>query len=507
MKLTMRWRGVLGATALLCSLAATATPYELKTLAATRVDPAEVALPDVSGYTEAAIQAKLAPWLKQPGNAKVERMSTNVETRKFFMGGRLSMWAQMQGQFPQVLFVRGGLMTLPKLAAAFPAAIQLQGKSDYLLRLPLIVGADGALLIAPGETLRMSEERGAFLVNAGDCFVLKASLLGWREQGNKPALFGGDKHKFRPFYTAWSGSETYMYGSEISYLGSATTKAYGISLSAFSKSDQIYAPKGMNLKQRPTGWLVENHFFDMFYGFYSYEADDVVILRNRYEDNYYYGIDPHDRSRRLIIAENRVWGTKVRHGIIGSREVDDSFIFRNVSFNNRLSGIMLDRLSNRNLVAHNVTYGNGSDGIAMYESHNNLLYANQVFENAHHGIRFRNSRDIRIVDNLILKNGRYGVYGHIKDLSYQTYRDFKLDPYEPRSSASLQGGVIGLNKSGAVFVDDTEQMAFSNLRLEENGGSVPLRGDLRPQAAEILLALRHQNSQVLLTQSPVKPEP
>jgi mannuronan 5-epimerase len=227
-----------------------------------------------------------------------------------------------------------------------------------------------------------------------------------------------------------------------------------------------------------------------------------VILRNRYVDNYYYGIDPHDRSRRLIIAENRVWGTKVRHGIIGSREVDDSFIFRNVSFNNHLSGIMLDRLSNRNLVAYNVTYGNGSDGIAMYESHNNLLYANQVFENAHHGIRFRNSRDIRMVDNLILKNGRYGVYGHIKDLSYQTYRDFKLDPYEARSSAQLQGGLIGLNKSGAVFVDDTERLQLSNLKLEENGGTTPLRGDLRSQAAEILLALQQSNAQVQLTQTP-----
>jgi mannuronan 5-epimerase len=500
MKFTRIWTGFISAMALLGSVSATELPYQISVGTEGHSEP--VTLPDISGYTEAAIQHKLAPWLTRQGHANEERMSTSVETRKFFLGGRLSMWGERQGRFPRVLFVRGGLMRLSDLAAAFPQDIQRQPDHSYHLRLPLIIAADGALLIGPGETLRMIEERGAFLVNAGNCFVLRGGLLGWREEGNQPALFSGDKHKFRPFYTAWSGSETYMFGSEIAHLGSATSKAYGFSLSAFSKDDEVYAPKGMNLAKRPTGWLVENHVYDMFYGFYSYEADDVVILRNRYVDNYYYGIDPHDRSRRLIIAENRVWGTKVRHGIIGSREVDDSFIFRNVSFNNHLSGIMLDRLSNRNLVAYNVTYGNGSDGIAMYESHNNLLYANQVFENAHHGIRFRNSRDIRMVDNLILKNGRYGVYGHIKDLSYQTYRDFKLDPYEARSSAQLRGGLIGLNKSGAVFVDDTERLQLSNLRLEENGGTMPLRGDLRSQAAEILLALQQSNAQVQLTQTP-----
>mgnify|MGYP002133571413 CR=1 FL=1 len=64
---------------------------------------------------------------------------------------------------------------------------------------------------------------------------------------------------------------------------------------------------------------------------------------------------------------------------------DGSGIFRNISFNNHLAGIMLDRLSNHNLVAYNTTYGNGSDGIAMYESNDNILYANQVYDNADHG--------------------------------------------------------------------------------------------------------------------------
>lgn len=461
-----------------------------------------VTLPDVSGYTGAAIQARLASWQGRPGVASESRMSADALTRKFFMGGRLSEWARKQQRFPQVLMIDHGLVTLSTLARQFPDAVVDQGDGVYLARLPIVVGAKAALLVDQGNTLRLSEDRGAFLVNAGECFIMQAHLLGWREKTNGPATFSGDKHAFRPFYTAWSGSQTYMFGSEIAHLGSATTKAYGLSLSTFSASDVVYAPKGLKLEQRPTGWLIENRFHDMFYGFYSFEADDVVILRNVYTDNYYYGIDPHDRSRRLIIAENRVSGTKVRHGIIGSREVDDSFIFRNVSFNNHLAGIMLDRLSNRNVVAQNITHDNGSDGIAMYESHNNLIWANQVYRNAHHGIRFRNSRNTAIVDNVIVNNARYGVYGHIKDLSYQGYRDLTLDPYEQHASASLRGGVIGMNQSGAIFVEHTDYVRLQGIRLERNGGgSQPLSGALTPWNGRILPQLHDPRQEIELSVS------
>lgn len=418
-------------------------------------------------------------------------MSTTIETRKFFLSGNLTTWAEQQGRFPRSLFVRKGLVHLPDIAKAFPQSVLSLGKGIYLARLPIVVSADAALLIGKGETLRLAGDRGAFVVNAGQFFLMHGTLEGWHDGHGKPDWFSGDKHAFRAFYTGWSGSQTYMYGSTITHLGSATTKAYGISLSTFSEGDSIYAPPGIDMGKRPMGWIVNCHFEDMFYGFYSYEAEDVVILRNVYKNNYYYGIDPHDRSRRLIIAENRIWGTKVRHGIIGSREVDDSFIFRNISFHNHLAGIMLDRLSNRNIVANNITWGNGSDGIAMYESNDNILYANQVYDNADHGIRFRNSRNIRIVDNVITRNGKFGVYGHLKDLSYQTYRDFKLDPYEKKSSGTLYGGLIAFNKSGAVFAEDLDEMVFGHVLMDGNGGGIrPLKGGLVEKAPEILQAMQ-----------------
>src|SRR3546814_12525544 len=101
-------------------------------------------------------------------------------------------------------------------------------------------------------------------------------------------------------------------------------------------------------RPNPTGWLIDSEFYDNWYGFYCYEAEDVVIRGNDYHDNIKYGIDPHDRSRRLIIAGNKAHDTKEKHGIIVSREVDDSWIINKQAYDNELSGIVIDRNSVNN---------------------------------------------------------------------------------------------------------------------------------------------------------------
>ncbi len=106
----------------------------------------------------------------------------------------------------------------------------------------------------------------------------------------------------------------------------------------------------------PTGWVLNSRIEDLWYGFYCWEADDIVLRGNTFRDNIKYGIDPHDRSRRLIIAENDVSGTREKHGIIISREVNDSWIIGNRSHGNNLSGIVLDRQCRNTVIANNLTY-------------------------------------------------------------------------------------------------------------------------------------------------------
>ena len=471
-----------------------AVPYDIQTIQQNMLVQAVPELPDLSRYTRQAVLEKQAKWHKKTERVNLERMINDIATRKFFKGGKLGVWAKKQGQFPKAVFVHDGLLTLPALHQRMPEVLVKLNRHQYLLRYPIVVMNGAALAISPGEELLMSHERGSFVVNAGDFFMVDGALRGWREKEKAPARYDGNREEYRPFYIGWSGSGTYIYGSLLESLGSYNSKAYGFTLSTYTEQDRMYAPIGLNLHQRPTGWLINSRITDVYYGFYSYEAENVALVGNKYYDNIYYGIDPHDHSYRLIIAKNEVWGTRERHGIIGSRDVSHSYIFGNVTHDNKLAGIMLDRASNHNVVVQNSSYNNGSDGISIYESHQNLIAANQIYNNKFHGIRFRNSLAIRMQDNVILQNGRYGIYGHLSDLMV-TYdadsghepRDLKLDPYEMRGSGSVSGGIIAMNGSGALFTQGLEEIGIGKLTLDQNGrrGNITLGGDLLPYSDEI----------------------
>lgn len=493
---------------LLLSSLVKAELYDVKTSDEKIIEKALPSLPDISGYNRSSILQKKSKWHKS-AQVDLSRMINSIATRKFFKGGKLGLWAEKQGQFPKAVFVNNGIVTLPELNKKLPNALIKLNKHQYLLRDPVVIKYGAALFIAPGEELLLSMDRGSFLVNAGELFMVDGALRGWNEKTKSPAKYDGNKDTFRPFYVAWSGSETYIYGSSIESLGSQSSKAYGFSLSTYTEQDQMYAPNELNRRIRPKGWLVNNQFTDLYYGFYSYEADDVALIGNKYIDNIYYGIDPHDRSHRLIIANNEVSGTQQRHGIIGSRDVSHSYIFGNNTHDNKLAGIMLDRDCNNNLLMQNSSYNNGSDGISIYESHHNLIAANRVYSNQHHGIRFRNSRDITMRDNVILQNARYGVYGHLSNLSANydpnsdhEPRDLKIDPYEMRGSGYLSGGVIAMNGSGALYTQGLEKMGIGKLALDQNGRrrDIMLGGDLLPYSNVIAHVWYGESNQVYFSQ-------
>lgn len=281
-----------------------AAAYSVETVTQRPVANAHPALPDLSGYNRQAVLQKQARW-QQSANVDLDRMINNVATRKFFKGGKLGLWAQKQGQFPKAIFVNNGILTLPALHKALPEALVKLNNHQYLLRFPIVVMHHAALSVAPGEELLLSHERGSFLVNAGQLFVVEGALRGWSEKMQSPARYNGKKEEYRPFYIGWSGSETYVYGSLIESLGSHNSKAYGFTLSTYTEQDEMYAPTALNRLVQPRGWLINNRITDVYYGYYSYEASNVALIGNKYYDNIYYGIDPHDHSRHLIIAKDR----------------------------------------------------------------------------------------------------------------------------------------------------------------------------------------------------------
>ena len=471
-----------------------AKTYTVSTAPVAPLNIPKPALPDLSGYTAEAAAAKIVR--STAGKVSVRRMMQE-DALKDFIGGdnKMAEWVVRQGGIPQAIFIDDGYVNLKDLTKRLPKQYFSEtAPGAYLARLPIVVGHKGILEIDHStQELRLSQEAGSFLVNDGQLFVRDTQVTGWREKANGPATFR-DAKEFRPFLLSWGGTETYIINTKMASFGYANSKSYGVSISQ-------YTPNMAKVIKRdePTGWIVGSEFSDMWYGFYCYETRDFVVKGNTYRDNVVYGIDPHDRSHGLIIAENDVFGTQRKHGIIISREVNDSFIFNNRSHDNKLSGLVIDRNSVNNLIADNEIFQNHTDGITLYESGDNLLWGNKVINNRRHGIRVRNSVNIRLYENIAMANGLTGVYGHIKDLT-DTDRDIDLDPFDAEVSLIMVGGELAGNGSGPLAIDSPlsiELYRVSMLAPTKSSG-ISFNGILGERQDEILDLMVRQQKAVLI---------
>ncbi len=471
-----------------------AKTYTISSPPTAPLEMAKPALPDLSGYTSAAIEKKIVRG--KPGKVSIRRMMQE-DALKDFIGGdnKMAEWVVRQHGIPQAIFVDDGYMNLKDLLGKVPKQYLSEiSPGVFLAKLPIVVGRKGILEIdKKTQELRLSQQAGSFLINDGQLFVRDTKITGWDEKANGPALFKSPK-EFRPFLLAWGGTETYIANSKMASFGYANSKSYGVSISQ-------YTPNMAKVLKRaePTGWIIDSEFSDMWYGFYCYETTGFVIKGNTYKDNIVYGIDPHDRSHGLIIADNTVYGTKKKHGIIISREVNDSFIFNNRSYENKLSGLVIDRNSVNNLIADNEIYRNHTDGITLYESGDNLLWGNKVISNRRHGIRVRNSVNIKLYENTAMANGLTGVYGHIKDLT-DTDRDIALDPFDAKVSLIVVGGELAGNGSGPLSIDSPlsiELYRVSMLAPTKSSG-ISFSGVLGDRQEEILDLLVRQQKAVLI---------
>jgi len=454
----------------------------------------EPEIPDVSGYSRDAIEAKLAGRQDSAPNVTVERMGGVSALGDFVDEGRAREWVIRQFSHPQAIMVNSGKVTLEDVYRQVNDRRYMEqvGDGTYIIRLPLAVKQE-ATLVLRDETLRLSEERGSFIANDGWLFAIDSKIIGWREETNGPATFQ-KKSNFRPFYVGWGGSENFILGTTMANLGYLQSKSYGFTVAQYSEYDNARLQRSA-----PHAWLVESTFEDLYYGFYCYEAEDVAIVDNVYRDNIVYGIDPHDYSSRLLIANNEVYGTREKHGIIISREVNNSWIVGNRSYDNGLSGIVLDRQSSNNVVANNVSYDNQGDGIGLYESPDNLLWGNRLMNNLRNGIRVRNSSNVNVYHNVAVLNGTWGIYGQLKDLS-ATDRNFKEDFYSYEVSMNVVGGELASNASGPLSTDNPAYIAIYDvgMRFPRSDVGIHFEGVLGKYQMQIFDALRNQGRAVFI---------
>ena len=450
--------------------------------------PERMELPDVSGHTAAALRARMpAPGGGKASIAILGFSPFSQEAFKLTAKGREAIYEVQRAQkltWPRYIAIESGTMSFGQLMRQLPDAASLGMLSAeggvLMVRVPVVV-LPGASLVMSGQEFsqyRFSATTGAFLAVAGSLVVQDTAFVGWDEAGNRPAAATDQtKADFRPFITAWGGSHLAIAGSRLAMLGYDSGKAYGLTQSSGAAVQDLYRFGPAS----PKGDIVDNSFENLRYGYYSYEADGVFVVGNEYRDNVVYGIDPHDRSHGLVIALNTAYGTFKKHGIIVSREVNDSFIFANLSVDNHGSGIMLDRQSLRNVVYANTARNNGGDGLSFYESGCNIALSNMLKDNRRAGIKVRNSAAVALYDNTVENNAASGADIYASDLRTSPeglLRNFVLDPFEPVATTILGqnrfvANRLGINSAGATtimldrnaFNDQRNQVFSGDLRL------------------------------------------
>lgn len=406
------------------------------------------------------------------------------------LGVREYLYLNSETTVPRIIFVTRGVMTMSELIAQVrataPDAITLKG-GEVTLNVPLAVN-DGATLIVSGEeitSLKFNTKAGAFLVNSGKLYFDAVNVSSYDEASGQPS-FVQDHEKgifFRPFILSWSGSETYAADSSFVALGYAGGRTYGMSLSSGSTDTVVRQVQA----SAPTGYFINNSFDNLYYGFYAFEAEDIVFVGNELVNGVIYGLDPHDRSKNLMMAYNTAYGTQKKHGIIISREVDDSFILGNLSFENHGTGIMLDRQSYGTVVYANDSSRNAGDGFSAMESPCALVENNMFYANGRSGVKIRNSWDVQVENNQILHNRSAGIEAYIDNLNLATlseFRNFEEDPYFPIATVAARDNVIRKNRVGLLTRGASEARFFGNRFMDQLPRYVG--GDLKPMALDVV---------------------
>lgn len=415
-----------------------------------------------------------------PGKSSVVKVQDGYKKLR----SQIPIFGEMQERLdPLALVIDSGAFTLESLYAVVNdnSLLRRSGKGIYILSVPLVIEVGAILSIQEGDSLLLSAEKGALISNFGNLYINRAIVKGWNVEQNQPAFYKNPQ-AFRPYIVSWCGSRSDIVQSEIGYLGYEDSKSYGLTYT--SCADTLYE-EDSPVAVGATGKIINSRIKDLYFGFYSYEAVDISIVGNQFDTNIVYGIDPHDRSKNLIIADNKVTGTREKHGIILSRDITNTYIVNNYIEQNAGSGIMLDRNSRQNIISDNVVSNNTGDGISIYESPGNFFKRNKVTENGSVGLRVRNSWNIVSLNDTFQSNrgGAVQLYtDHLKD------RDTMIDPYKKRAALELISAEL-LNHPQAVFkLEKFDRFILRQPHIFKSGEKL-FKGDLKGVEKHISKAL------------------
>ncbi len=351
------------------------------------------------------------------------------------------------------LFIRGGAMTLAELEAdaarAHPGALERRD-GKIISHWPIIVWSDSALVIEPEQSLELSTEDGAFILNSGLLTV---------DRGEISASAGVNEglRTFRPFVaTAMTGAvqATGARFKGLGFGGAGATSGLSI-LGAALFPSKIASYLADSSFERVAGVSLEN-------------TRRVVIANNRFSG----GKGPAIALKGVTgadIRDNVITGTTEAQGIDVQNTSSSIDITGNILIDNRGSGIFVANDVRDVAIRSNLLSGNGRGGVSIVRSACVAVSDNIVISNSQVGIKLRASTGMTLSNNDLIANAGAGI---------------SIIDQEADARVVVNGNSFSANKSG-IHGGSASEVA---LKANDFGGQSPilLDGEFAPYVPALL---------------------
>jgi mannuronan 5-epimerase len=198
-------------------------------------------------------------------------------------------------------------------------------------------------------------------------------------------------------------------------------------------------------------------FHDMWMGFYSKEAYNIVVDGSEYHHNLKYALDPHTGTHDMNITNNYLHHN--RYGAICSQNCHNILIEGNTAHHNTNAGIVFSRNMTNSVARNNHIY-NATTAISLTESPNNQIYNNTIESATDEGILLFDPEVVDdgftegniVYDNVISssEDGIRATNSHDNVLENNTFRDIELSNYRLSLNSNIE--IRGQNFDDVLIV-------------------------------------------------------
>jgi poly(beta-D-mannuronate) C5 epimerase len=335
------------------------------------------------------------------------------------------------------------------------------GNGGYILNATLEV-EDGVTFemnsSSPGDNklqyLKITDQNG--IIVDGKILIDGIKITSWNISSNNTLLqdINGNIPRGYIQFAASQGSQ--ILNSEFGYLGYVEPGRRGFDL--LGEEEDGEPSHDMLIRG--------NKFHDIWIGFYSNRAYNILIDGNEYYNNIKYTVDPHTLTHDMNITNNYIHHNRL--GIICSLDCYNILIEGNQVYHNTENGIFFSRNTHDSIARNNHVY-NSTTGIMVSESPNNQIYNNTVEGATSQGINLFNpvlpddgvTENNLVYNNTIInaENGIVATRTHDNFVQDTTFSAIKSSEYRLSGDSTIR--ISGRDFGNAIISHESSATTIS----------------------------------------------